>query len=169
MFATALAAGLVAMAARRSKPTWSDAAAAAGQANVLRARAVALLPESGAAYEVAMAQLEAAKAHRNAASEVRDWSLGQALRRGAEAPLDCAEIAADVAELAGEVAQSCEASSRPDAIAAARLAESAALIGANLVEVNLVAGVDDALRAEAETAVGRARRGRERAVTERVG
>jgi formiminotetrahydrofolate cyclodeaminase len=168
MFATALAAGLVAMAARRSKPTWTDAAAAAGQANVLRARAVALLPESGAAYEVAMAQLEAAK-ERNAASEVRDWSLGQALRRGAEAPLACAEIAADVAELAGEVAPSCEPASRPDAIAAARLAESAALIGANLVEVNLVAGVDDELREQAETAVGRARRGRERAVSESAG
>ena len=164
--ATAMAAGLVAMAARRSKPTWRDAAAASGQANVLRSRAVALLPESGAAYEAAVAQLAAARNHRGAASETRDWKLAQALRRGAEAPLRCAEIAADVAELAGEVAERCEASSRPDAIAAGRLAESAALIGANLVEVNLVAGVEAESCAQAATAVSRARRARERAASE---
>lgn len=165
-FATAMAAGLVAMAARRSKPTWNDAAAAAGQANVLRSRAVALLPESGTAYEVAVDQLAAAAEHRGAASETRDWNLAQALRRGAQAPLRCAEIAADVAELAGEVARSCEASSRPDASAAGCLAESATRIGADLVAVNLVAGVDDELRTQAEIAVERASRGRERAATE---
>jgi formiminotetrahydrofolate cyclodeaminase len=164
--ATAMAAGLVAMAARRSKRTWNHAAAASGQAHVLRSRAAALLPESGSAYEVAVAQLAEAKEHAGAASDARDWNLAQALRRAAAAPLRCAEIAADVAELAGEVAERCEASARPDAIAAGRLAETAAVIGAHLVEVNLVAGVDDELRAQAAIAVDRARCGRERAASE---
>ena len=166
-FATAMAAGLVAMAARRWKPTWNDAATAAGQANVYRSRAVALLPESGTAYEVAVDQLAAAaETPGSSVRGTRDWNLAQALRRGAQAPLRCAEIAADVAELAGEVARSCEASSRPDAGAAGCLAESATRIGADLVAVNLVAGVDDELRTQAEIAVERASRGRERAATE---
>jgi formiminotetrahydrofolate cyclodeaminase len=166
--ATAMAAGLVAMTARRSKPMWNDAGAAAGQAEVLRSRAAALLPESGSVYEAAVAQLAEAREHQGAASDRRDWKLAQALRSAAQAPLRCAEIAADVAELAGEVVARCDAASRPDAIAAGRLAEAATLIGAHLVEVNLVAGVDDELRAQTAVAVARARRGCERAVSAEV-
>ena len=164
--ATALAAGLVAMTARRSRSSWDGAAAAAGQAEVLRSRATALLPESGSAYEDAVARLAQAKAHEGERSDVHDWNLGQALRRAARTPLRCAEIAADIAELAGEVATRCEAASRPDVIAAGRLAESAAAVGAHLVEVNLVAGADDELRARALLVVDQARRGWERVASE---
>jgi hypothetical protein len=51
-------------------------------------------------------------------------------------------------------------------IAAGRLAESAAAVGAHLVEVNLVAGADDELRARALLVVDQARRGWERVASE---
>ena len=160
----AMAAGLAAMSARRSKQAWPGAGSAAGQADVLRSRASALIAESAGAYERAVAALERPGEDPEASAEQRDWQLGLALQRAAQAPLRCAQIAADVAELAAEVAEHAEASSRADAVAGCVLAEASARIGAHLVEINLVTAEDDVRLTQACAATERAARSRERAL-----
>lgn len=153
---TAMAAGLVAMCGRRSRDRWAEAAATIGQAERLRARATALIEEAGPAYAEAVDRLGRRGEDGERSAEQRDWDLGVALRRAAELPLRCAELAADVAELAADARRSCDPACAPDASAACRIAESAALIGARLVEVNLAVGADEKLRARAESAIARA-------------
>jgi formiminotetrahydrofolate cyclodeaminase len=160
---TAIAAGLVSMCARRSVEHWDGASAAVGQAERLRSRATALLADAGPAHERAVARLERRADRSDEDSERRDWQLGEALRRAAAAPARCADVAADVAELGAEVLVYCEPDCRPDALAACRLAEGAARICADLVEVNLAVAADEQLRADAAVSVERARAARERA------
>jgi len=160
---TAIAAGLVSMSARRSGEQWDGASAAVGQAERLRSRATALLADAGPAHERAVARLERRADRSDEDSERRDWQLGEALRRAAAAPARCADVAADVAELGAEVLLHCEPGCRPDALAACRLAEGAARICADLVEVNLAVAADEQLRADAAVSVERARAARERA------
>ncbi len=159
---TAIAAGLVSMCARRSIGVWDEASATAGQAERLRPRATALLDEAVVAHERAIQRLGERGALKDAGAEQRDWQLGVALRRAAQAPLLCAEIAADVAELGAAAAEHCDPACRPDAVAACRLAEAAAQVCADLVEVNLVVGVEEGTRANAAAYVDRARAARER-------
>jgi formiminotetrahydrofolate cyclodeaminase len=161
--ATSIAAGLVSMCARRSAGSWDAASAATGQAECLRTRAAALLGEAEAAHEQAVERLDRRANESGEAPDQRDWQLGQALRRAAQAPALCADVAADVAELGAETAVRCEPGCRADAIAACRLAEAAARISADLVEINLAVGSDEQLRAAAAGSAEHARAARERA------
>jgi formiminotetrahydrofolate cyclodeaminase len=149
--ATASAAGLTAMALRRS-PAWNEAASAAGQADVLRRRATDLIPLSAEAFAEAAAALSVARDAPNEddAPGRGDWQLGEALRRAAEAPLAVAEVAADVATLAAEAAAHEEGAHRPDLVSACLLAEAAAAACAHLVAVNLTAVQGDERVANAQ-------------------
>jgi len=137
----AAAAGLVTMAARRSA-SWSGGSAIAGQSEVLRTRASALMDETAEAYGEAASRLHG-EPNLDESGGQRDWQLGQALRRAADAPLAVAEVAADICFLAADVARSCDQAVRPDVVAACALAESAASAAADLVTVNLASGADD--------------------------
>lgn len=125
----ATAAALVEMAARASRDDWPEASGAAAQAAALRARLDPLCQADAEALEEALARLEE--------KDSGDQALGEALGRAADVPLRIAEAAADVAELAAHAAGEVRAEVRPDAGAAAVLAEAAARTSAKLVEVNL--------------------------------
>ncbi len=157
----ASAAGLIAMSARRASG-WDGGSAAAGQSEVLRRRATELIDESAAAFDQAVAELEAGRGPGHDSDAQSDWRLGTALRRAGEAPVEVAGVAADVAALAAEVADCCDESVRPDAVAACLLAESATAIAAHLASVNLLAeedasGADRARGLAAEAGAARAR------------
>jgi formiminotetrahydrofolate cyclodeaminase len=141
----ALAAALVAKAARLSRTSWRHAPGAVAQAEALRARVMPLAEADAAAYAEAIAALEA-----------RDPGLGEALSRAAQVPLVIAAAAADVASLAKSVAEEGDPNTRGDAAAAAVFAHAAAQAAAHLVEINLSATRDDervlVARALAETA-----------------
>lgn len=151
----ALAAALVAKAARLSRDSWRHARGAAAQADALRARVLPLAEADAAAYAEAMAALER-----------RDPDLGAALSRAAHVPLEIAEAAADVACLAASVADEGDPDARGDAATAAVFAEAAARAAAHLVEINLSAVRGDervllaqALVTTAERAAGTAVKG----------
>jgi formiminotetrahydrofolate cyclodeaminase len=147
---TAMAAGLLAMAARASDESWSDARAVAAQAESLRDRAEPLAQADAEAYtEVIRLLGERDDEDR----ERRDVRLGAALSRAAALPLRIAEAACDVAELGVLVANRCEPRLRPDAAAAVILADAAAQIGAHLVRVNLATQANDERLAQAEDLV----------------
>jgi formiminotetrahydrofolate cyclodeaminase len=154
--AVAMAAALVAMAARFSTGHWDGAAGAVAQAEALRVRAAR---RDAAAYAAALATLRQAGAGD---SVDRDRRLGDALSLAAEVPLEIASVAADVAELAAEVARLGNPNLRADAAAAGVLAEASARIAANLVAVNLTMRTEDGRiaesRAAAEAAATAARR-----------
>jgi formiminotetrahydrofolate cyclodeaminase len=133
----ALAAGLVAMAARNSQD-WSEAGGVAAQATTLRERLEALAPENDEAYERALAALY----RPEELEEPRgDEVLGRLLERAAAIPLAIAEVAANVAELAAVVSEDGDPRTRGDAAAGAMLALGATRAAAHLVEINL--GVRD--------------------------
>jgi len=135
------------MTARVSKETWAAGAAAAAQAEALRARAAPLAQLDAEAYGQALAA-------RGAAAELpderRDWQIGQAFARAAEPLLEIARTAADVAGLAAEIAEHGDPRVRADAQAAAALAAAAARAAAVLVAVNLTAVKGDSRVVEAE-------------------
>ena len=137
----ALCAALVAKAASRSDG-WSESAGARAQALDLRDRLLALAAQDAKAYDTALAALER-----------RDSSLGRALAKAAQVPLQIAECSADAALLAAEVAERAEGSARADASAAASLAAGSARAAARLVEVNLGAVTGDERVARAHRAV----------------
>ena len=94
--------------------------------------------------------------------EQRDFALGLALLRAAEVPLRIAEAAADVAELAAARRRPrASPHLRPDATAAAALAEAATRAATHLVEINLatVPGDRHSERADARWRPPRPRRG----------
>jgi methenyltetrahydrofolate cyclohydrolase len=132
--AGALAASLVAMAARFSTDEWQDAAGAVAQAEALRARLLPLADEDANAYENF---LLARRMSREVEPELRDAAIGDALSRAADVPLAIAEAAHDVATLAAEAADRGNPNLRGDAATAALLAEAAVRASANLVEINL--------------------------------
>lgn len=138
--AVAMAAGLVAMAARLSRAEWPEAGGAIAQAEALRVRVAPLAQRDAEAYEQALAALRPPK---ELEPEARDAVIGEALSRAAEVPLAIAEAAADVAELAAVVAEKGNPAVRPDAAAAALFAEAGARTAANLVAVNLATTEDD--------------------------
>jgi formiminotetrahydrofolate cyclodeaminase len=148
-----MAAGLVAMAARVS----SDPGGVA-QAESIRARVTPLAAEDAEAYRKA---LSAMRAPEGATGEERDEAIRGALVRAARVPLQIAEAAADAAALAASVAERGSEAVRGDAAAAAVLSAAAARSAANLVAINLAAGVEDALvtraRGVAEEAADSAR------------
>lgn len=143
---TAMAAELVAKAARRSREEWAEAAGAVAQAHALRLRAAPLADADAHAFRAALARLEQPGG--------QDHLLGAALAEAADIPLKIVQAAADIAALAREVAEHCDPVSRPDAVGAAHLAEGAARAAAHLVEVNLGATADDPRVAAARAALG---------------
>jgi len=145
--AVAMAAAVVAMAARASKESWDAAGGVAAQAEALRARAAPLAQRDAEIYDAALAARDGAAA---LAPEKRDWEIGKAFAAAAEPPLEIARAAADVAELAAEVAAFGDAHVRADAVAAATLAAAAARAAVTLVAVNLTALEGDPRVAEAE-------------------
>ena len=140
--AATMAAGLVRLVARVSSE-WPDAPGVAAQASALGDRSLALADDDHRVYARALAEL---------ASPGRDATLGTALRRAAEVPLQIAETAADVALLAALAAQEGSETVRGDAWAAAALAEAATVSAARLVHVNLATRPNDALCARADDA-----------------
>jgi methenyltetrahydrofolate cyclohydrolase len=153
--AATMAAGLVRLVARVSDD-WADAPGVAAQASALGDRSLALADDDHRVYARAMAEL---------ASPGRDATLGAALRRAAEVPLQIAETAADVAMLAALAANEGSETVRADAWAAAALAEAATASAARLVHVNLATRPDDDLSARADAAAGSAASAREAALS----
>lgn len=133
----AMAAGLVASAARRSQD-WSEAKGVSAQAQALRSRVERLAEANEDAYLEALALIEGADGDGG-----RDAALGKALDTAAELPLAIAECAYDVALLGAEAAQHADRGGAEDAAAAATLAEAAARSAAGLVAANLISLPDD--------------------------
>jgi formiminotetrahydrofolate cyclodeaminase len=142
------AAAMIGMAARRS-PGWEEAQGVAGQADVMRRRAVDLIEESAAAYDAAVRRLGGVGGPEGS-EEQRNWELGQALHRAAVAPLRVAEVGADVAVLGSTCAGACDASVRPDAVSAILLARAVVEVGVTLFRANLASGSDKAMASHAE-------------------
>ncbi len=134
-YAVAAAAAVVAMAARAS-----EAAGLAVQADALRERTASLAQIDVDTYAEALAARESTK---ELPSEKRDWEIGKAFARAAEAPLEIARAAADVAGLAAELARSGAPQVGPDVQAAAALAAGVARGAVALVAANLTALEDD--------------------------
>ena len=149
-----LAAGLVAMVARSSQGSWSDAAGVAAQAHALVQRVLPLVHEDALVWEQASAAL--------AETGAGDSVLERKLEAAAAVPLQIVEAAADAAVLAELAADRAEGSYRADAVVAAVLAAAGAEAAAHLVEVNLgVREGDERLtraRVHAEAAADAARR-----------
>jgi methenyltetrahydrofolate cyclohydrolase len=133
----ALAAGLVAMAARFSEAQLPAAADVAQQADRLRARAAGLADQDAAAYG---AVLDAYKLPRDTGGSERRQRIEAALRGAAAVPLEIAETAAQVAELAAGVIAGGNPNLRGDTMAAAHLAEASARSAAALVDINVALG-----------------------------
>jgi formiminotetrahydrofolate cyclodeaminase len=129
---TAMAAGLIASAARRSSG-WEDARSVSAQAQALRSRVEKLAEANEEAYLEALALIEGADEQGG-----RDAAIGKALDTAAELPLSIAECAYDVALLGAEAAEHAAPGGAEDAAAAALLAEGAARAAAGLVAANLV-------------------------------
>lgn len=129
---TAMAAGLIASAARRSTG-WDEARAVSAQAQALRSRVEKLAEANEQAYLEAHALIVGADEQGG-----RDEAIGKALDTAAELPLSIAECAYDVALLGAEAAEHGAPGGAEDAAAAAVLAEAAARAAAGLVAANLV-------------------------------
>ena len=131
----ALAAGLVAMAARFSTAQLPAAGNIAEQADRLRHRVAGLADEDATAYQ---AVLDAFALPRGAAG--RRERIRDTLHGAATVPLEIAEVAAQVGQLATGVAADGNPNLRGDAITAAYLAEAAARSAASLVDINVRLG-----------------------------
>lgn len=145
-FVVAMAASLVAKAARRSRAQWPQAGGAAAQAHALRLRTAALVAADARVFREALDRMEQPAGY--------DHVLGAALAEAADIPLRIVQAAVDVARLAGEVAENCDPVSRPDAVGAGHLAAAGARAAAHLVEVNLGATADDPRVAAVRAALG---------------
>jgi formiminotetrahydrofolate cyclodeaminase len=133
----ALAAGLVAMAARFSDAQLPAAADLAGQADQLRGRAAVLADQDAAAYR---AVLDAYRLPQTGDGSERRKRIGAALHDATAVPLEIAEIAAGVGELAAAAADQGNPNLRGDAVVAAHLAEASARGAAALVGINTSLG-----------------------------
>jgi formiminotetrahydrofolate cyclodeaminase len=134
--AVAMAAGLVAMAARLAHE-WPQANEVVERAEALRSRAATLALADEEAYAKV---IEALRLPPDSPS--RDAEVATALSAAADVPLAVAEAAAEVALLADLVAREGSDRLRGDALVAAELAKAGARGAAELVAINL-AGRDD--------------------------
>ncbi len=158
----AMAAGLVAMAARFSVRQLPGAGELADQADTLRRRAAQLADMDARAYT---AVLEAGPGQRP-----------EALRGAALVPLEIAGIGARVAALAAQLAEAGNPNLRGDAVTGALLAAASARSAACLVDINVrLGGLDPGLSqraaqaaADASDAADRATMSTERAARERL-
>lgn len=157
----AIAAGLVAKAARLSRSEWLEAGGAAAQADTLRARALSLAQSDAVAYEDALATL---KSIEKVKPDRRDAAIQDALIRSAEVPLLISQTACDVSLLAADVAQAGNPELGADAGVAALLAEAAARAAGHLVEVNLGTIPEDERTARGEELASKAKTAARRAL-----
>jgi formiminotetrahydrofolate cyclodeaminase len=157
----AIAAGLVAKAARLSRSEWLEAGGAAAQADTLRARALSLAQSDAVAYENALATLEGIEKVK---PDRRDAAIQDALSRSAEVPLLISQTACDVSLLAADVAQAGNPELGADAGVAALLAEAAARAAGHLVEVNLATIPEDERTARGEELASKAKNATRRAL-----
>jgi len=127
----AMAAGLVAMAARFSARQLPEAADLASRADELRRRAADLADLDAQAYT---AVLEALRLPREAGQR------REALEGAALVPLEIAEIGARVGQLAVRVAEAGNPNLRGDAVTGAVLAAASARGAACLVDINVDLG-----------------------------
>jgi formiminotetrahydrofolate cyclodeaminase len=134
--AVAMAAGLVAMAARLAHE-WPKASEVVERAEALRSRMATLALADEDAYAKVTEAMRSPPDSPSRAAE-----LEAALSGAADVPLAVAEAAAEVAVLAALVAQEGNDRLRGDALVAAELAEAGARGAAELVAINL-AGRDD--------------------------
>ena len=139
---------------------WSDGAGIASQARALRSRLTTLGDDDAAAFTQVMVAM---RDHSGTPAQ-RDFAFGNALVHAAEVPLRIAEAAADVAELAAVAAAEGAPQLRPDATAAAALAEAATRAAAHLVEINLAVVPGDRHADHAELLCAAAAAARERAL-----
>jgi methenyltetrahydrofolate cyclohydrolase len=135
----ALAAGLVAMAARFSDAQLAGAADIARQADQLRERVAGLADEDATAYRAVLDAYHLPPDGDGDGAE-RQRRIEAALHGAAVVPLEIAEIAAQVAGLAGRVAAGGNPNLRGDSVAAAHLAEASARSAAALVDINVALG-----------------------------
>ena len=136
----AMAAGVLEKVARTSRERWPDAGGVVAQAAALRKRAAALAQTDADAYSDALRMLR----EPGESGDRRDFAIGRALSRAADVPLRIVETAADIASLATVAAEEGDAAVRPDAAAAAVLAEAAARAASHLVAANLLSTPEDA-------------------------
>ena len=130
--AIAMGAATVTMAARLSHD-WPEGRGAAAQAETLRKRVMELASRNADAYASALAALKG----KEERYRTRDETLGDALARAADVPLEIGDAATAVAALAAEVAERGNPRFGAECAAAATLAVAGARTAAALVEVNL--------------------------------
>jgi methenyltetrahydrofolate cyclohydrolase len=149
----AMAAGLVAMAARFSASRLPRAGELAGQADELRRRAAGLADLDARAYQAVLAA-------------TRDDARREALRGAADVPLEVAEIGAQVAVMALRVVVEGNPNLRGDAVTGALLAAASAGSAACLVDINVsLGGLDPGLSRRAGLAAADARAAADQATT----
>jgi formiminotetrahydrofolate cyclodeaminase len=144
----AMAAGLVAMAARFSETRLPDAGELADQADELRRRLAQLAEEDAQAYA---AVLETLRLPRDASQ--REVQRQEALLGAALVPLEIAGIGARVALMAARLAETGNPNLRGDAVTGAVLAAASARSAASLVDINVeLGGLDPGLSQRAAQA-----------------
>ena len=144
----AMAAGLVAMAARFSARHFPAAGEVADQADRLRFMAAQLADMDARAYT---AVLEAFRLPAEDAQ--REARRREALRGAALVPLEIAGIGARVAAMAAQVAEAGNPNLRGDAVTGAVLAAASARSAACLVDINVgLGGLDPGLSRRAAQA-----------------
>jgi formiminotetrahydrofolate cyclodeaminase len=144
----AMAAGLVAMAARFSATRLPGAGELADQADELRRRLAQLAEEDAQAYA---AVLEALRLPREASQ--REVQRQEALLGAALVPLEIAGIGAQVAMMAARLAEAGNPNLRGDAVTGAVLAAASARSAACLVDINVgLGGLDPGLSRRAAQA-----------------
>ena len=131
----ALAAALVAMAARFSAGQLPGAGNIAEQADRLRHRVAALGDEDATAYQAVLGAFALPRDAAGRRERIRD-----ALHGAVTVPLEIAEVAAQVGQLATGVAADGNPNLRGDAVTAAYLAEASARSAASLVDINVRRG-----------------------------
>jgi formiminotetrahydrofolate cyclodeaminase len=158
----AIAAGVVAKAARLSRSEWLEAGGAVAQANTLCRRALELAESDAVAYEDALATL---KEIDKVEPDRRDAAIQDALIRSAEIPLLISQTACDLSVLAADVAEAGNPEVGADAAVAALLAGAAARAAGHLVEVNLATVPEDERAARGEVFASKAASNARRALT----
>ncbi len=133
----AMAAGLVAMAARLSGNRVDDAGAIAATADGIRRRALALADEDAATYGRVLA---AYRRPRDEDPGGRTAEIRAALEAACAAPMELAGLAAEAAVLGARLAATGNPNLEGDANAAVELGRAAARASARLVEINVRQG-----------------------------
>ena len=155
-FVTALAAGLVGMAARYAgdaRDTHDEAATWVGLADDLRRRSAPLADADADAYG---RYLDATRMSRETDPDGRRRAVDAALSAATDVPVAISELAADVAALAADLVANGNRRVRGDAATGGLLASAAATAASMLVVENLRPVGEDPRRDRAARAAARA-------------